>query len=895
MGDIVIQKSNACSLSGNDSFVCKTLRAMSNTPRPSFSKSPAKMCVKRPPKPKITRGQRLWKFFIQFAKLVKAADIQINRMAMNGRRKGCHCREAAPIPKGKTAAHVKRCYYRPRLPRPKGCDTLYKAGTEANARLEIRPVAGKPGISRVYRFWVDYTKPLTHLFKGWFPVTTYGFYGDIGHNWNDKGPLCKSVHLGVFGNRTKLCNAFDRHFGIPLTGSIPQNWIRRIKRGANRYYKPFGNFAYVLDYPTNFKRYFTDGFLGVWGMVDRAVYKRMGVPYMTFPSRFDQVVELLSTINISRATHVNRNKLNNSYKPTGQKPHIEWLDLHDARITMLLRDGSIDVPGLGKITLDSKRYLRSANLDRHPRLLTIARQWRVYRKGSPKHDPVKAKRLAIAYYRERSKIKKNVNRIEIRSTAKSITIAVHNPTITALTLPLGAMNMVAKGLSIGSIKVVLPSLAEMIARRKFSVRTVSVEGLTARKLSFIDRATKSQLGKAEDARIGSIALDRNGKLTVSHLDALSFGIGRKGNGLSISSGYTYVDRISASLKGRNRGVRVTGLYNKSLRIASPLVHLDVTKSTMKNIRATANAKRMAFSIGSISTDIRAGMIGGIKFGRVSVGSGGKARGTVRKGSLSIVKDARGIKAVVQGLVDILVNGATGSKIGLNVPGLKLGGTLNRIHIKGPTRFILTPTSWELSRPKLSGSPASAKLRVSASISRGAMTHRLPTQRTSGTGGTKIDIASATIGLDVGRIAFLSARHPGATGSSFTHLDISNASISNIMGSGRLMLPTGSLLGARFRKMRGSVGISSIKVRSNGRKSSSTFRDVALNLRETYGQGFRCSMMLPLLMFAPNKYFIGDPNGKPLNLNCRIKGSIPGIDIQIKSKRRPLKHLLPRKP
>jgi hypothetical protein len=742
------------------------------------------------------------------------------------------------------------------------------------------------------------------MFKGIVPVTTYGFYGVIGHNWNARGPLCKRVNLGPFDDAFRRCNTFDRYFKIPLTGSIPQNWIKRVKRpdwkqrmarGISPYYEPFGNFVYVLDYPFNIRKTFTHGFLGVWGMVDRAEYKRMGVPYMTFPSRFDHVVKLLSTVNIKRATHVNRNKWNNSYKPTGQKPHIQWLDLHDARITMLLRDGSIDVPGLGRITLDSKSYLQSANLDRHPRLLAIARKWRLYHKGSPKHDPVKAKRLAIAYYRERSKIKKNINRIEIRSTAKNITIAVHNPTITDITIPLGAMKMAAKGVSIGTIRVVLPSVKEMIAQRKFSVKKVSVEGLTARKLKLVDRKTKSQLASAEDVRVGSIGFDRKGKLIVSHLDALSFGVGKRGNGLAIRSGYTYIDRISASLGGQNRSLRVAGLYNKSIRIASPLLHLSVTKSTMKNIRAEANAKRTSFSIGSISTDIRAGMIGGIRFGRISVGSGGKARGTVRKGSLSVVKDAGGLKAVVQGLVDILVNGATGSKIGLNVPGLKIGGTLNRIHIKGPARFILTPTSWDLSRPKLPGTSANAKLRVSASISRGSMAHNPSAPRARGTGGTKIEIASATIGLDVGRIAFLSSRHPGAKASSFTHLDIRNASIMNIMGSGRLMLPTGSLLGARFRKMRGSVGISSIAVRSNGRNSSSTFKDVLLNLKETYGQGFRCSMALPLLMFAPNKYFIGDPSGKPLKLDCRIKGSIPGIDLQIKSKRRPLERLLPNKP
>lgn len=824
-----------CEYFPNNGIVCKGLKVPEVGSSSQFSIPNIKLTLKpqlrmlispiaRPPRAKQIHWA--WQLAIQFARLIKSGDIVIKGMAMNGRRKGCHYREAHPLGL-----------------RTEGCNTHYRAGTEANAKLEIRPVSGK-NISRAYRFWVRYTKPLLHKYKGIIPVVTHGFYGKIGPNWNNMGPMCQLINLGPFSS--KNCSTYDRYFGIPLTGSIPQNWVAK-----------YGHLTFALDYPFNLKKTFTKGFLGVWGMVDRKTYRRMGIPYMTFPSRIDHVMKLLSTIDTSLATHVNLNK---PYDVTGQKPHIEWLDLHNAHATLLLRDGIIDVPGFGKIVLNRATYLKEENLDRHPRLLAIAKEWRKHRKGGLQENPIRAKQLAVEYYRQRSLITKNTNRIEIRATAKNVTITIYNPAITDLELPLGTGKIKAEGLSVGKIVITAPSVMDVrYKRRCISDTSVYVEGLSARKLSFSDPLKGIEFNAA-DARIGAVKLDRGRTLILSQISS----------------------------------------KNSLINISSVPIELKLGNSTMKNIRFHSGGSVQTLSIKRISTDIEAGRIGSVKFGQINVEAGRIGRGTLRHGSFTVVKNGRTVSAEIAGIIDVVVNKTAGSKLNLNVPGLEVSGVLKNIRIKGPACFNLTPRSWDLSKLVQNGS-AGQKLSVGAQLVEGNVIHdpsvadaSLRKSRHRRIIKTNMRFKSADLTInEVNRLSFLIGR--GATSRSrFHHLSVNDVSLTNIVGKGVawIKLPPWQYLRAKFNKLVGNIRISEIQVKQNGRGKRSRFKDVIFDLKETVGHSHKCYLKLPLLMFSPNKYFIGDPNGNPLRLNCRFDARLRGGYFHFRSKRRPLKYRRP---
>ncbi len=544
-------------------------------------------------KPRTTQLHWGWRLAIQFAKLVKAMDINIRGMAMNGLKAGCHFPEA--YPKGK--------------PNP-GCNTHYKAGTRANARLEIRQVAGQD-ISRAYRFFVYYNKPLLHMYKGWLPVENDGIYAEIGPNWNAKGPLSKNNCLGPFG--CEGSEAVDRRFRIPLRGKIPQSWARRK-----------GHIVYALRYPFNIKRRYTARFQGVWGMTDRKVFRQLGIPPGTFPTDLPGILTVLSMIDTRRATHVNFNK---PYRVTGQKPHIEWADLHDADATALLRDGIIDVPKIGRMVFNRAKYLKEENLDRHPKLLAIVREWKKYRDGTTAEAKRRTRELATEYYRQRKLITNSVHRIEITWTATNATITIHNPAISDIEMPLGTARAKAEGLTIGTIRIVTPPVLDLrYGRRKLSEARVTIEGLSAQKLEIRDPANGIMI-KAKDCRIGSIVY-KGGSLSLTgismdiqegRIGGVTFGGVNVGEG---SIGRGTLRRGSVNVVYRNGASRadIEGLVDVTIRrIAGSKLTLNVpgleVSGALRDIRISGPAR---FVLTPRSWEVNRGIRGGSTAQRLSL-------------------------------------------------------------------------------------------------------------------------------------------------------------------------------------------------------------------------------------------------------------------------------------
>ena len=256
----------------------------------------------------------------ELAKLVKAANIDIRNMAMNGGKAGCQWPQTILVSKLRFANKLR-------------CNTIYKKNTRASLHIEVRPLAGT-NISRVYRLWMKYSKLVRYNFGGWLPVHNAGIYGVTGPNMNRMGPMCRHFQYGVFGDGPN-CKAFDRYFNVPLNGQIPQNWSRK-----------YGNVHFLLLTPFAVKRVISRDVLESWG-VDKRAYPK-GIKPGTFPTNFAQLIHLISTRHPSRRERANCNM--------GLRipDHVNYGDIHDAKATIILRPGTISIPSLGRLVLSKE-------------------------------------------------------------------------------------------------------------------------------------------------------------------------------------------------------------------------------------------------------------------------------------------------------------------------------------------------------------------------------------------------------------------------------------------------------------------------------------------------------------------------------------------------------------
>lgn len=774
----------------------------------------------------MTTGQKIWSVVVQFGRLVKAMDIELKDMPMNGGMAGCHFPEASRIGESKA-----------------GCNTHYKAGTFTNAFIEVRPVAGT-NISRVYRFVVAAKTPLLHKYKGFLPVVNDGFYGELGPIGNAKGEMRRRNTLGPFGGEGS--DGADDYFNIPLRGAIPQNWA-----------STYGNLVYALRYPFNMRLKFTEGFLGVWGIVDPALFRKVNVPFGTFPTELGDLLWLLSNINSGKPTHVNLNK---PYEKTGKKPHIEWLGFKTGTATILMKDGTIDVPGFVKIKFNGAAYR-----EKHPGFSG------------------------------------DLNRIDIKSTSAGVEFTIDRPAIETLEFGAGRFAFDAQGLSVGRLKLVLPSVDDLTAgKRKISDARIFMDGFSAEKLSLREKNDAFRFS-AESLKVGKLALSPDGGIHMGSINAHRWNVDRTEKQLSIGGEGASIGSISIGRRGDVSEVALGAFSNRALTIRSPLVDIKTRNISSAGMRTTIAKNRMDIAIDNASMDIHDGRIGATNFGSISIGAGRVGKCSLRDGQIRVSINEGIPRANISGIADLVVNKTLGSRLDFNVPGLAISGELANINIKGPAHFVLTPTSWSVQRLN---HISAMKLALTAQVKMARILHdpsvRDETIRNVPSRDvivTDIALSSATLGIaDVSRLEFLTKRHPDANGSRFSHFEASDVSITDIAGKGVAWakLPIWQYVSAGFAKLEGSIKIASIDIEANGGGRRSSFKDVVFDLYDTDGQRHRCAAKIPLLKFTPQDYFIGDPNGKPIQLNCRLNAQLRGGYFQFTGKQRPLKDRRPYK-
>jgi len=341
-------------------------------------------------------------------------------------------------------------------------------------------------------------------------------------------------------------------------------------------------------------------------------------------------------------------------------------------------------------------------------------------------------------------------------------------------------------------------------------------------------------------------------------------------------------------------VKIDSLFNRAIEIGSKLFALKLKNTNIVNLSADFYQSSRSLSIKKISTDIDAGRIGSVSFGKVHIGRGSIGRGNLRKGYVSISNLGGVLRANIGGLIDIVINQTAGQQLDLNVPGLGVSGKLSNIRLKGPANFMLTPKSWDISRIQFKGN--SQNLSASALLTSGEITHdpgvqdaklkKSPYRKIFATN-LKLTKAKVSVG-NIDRISFQNRFH---------FLGINDVSIDNIVGSGKgwIKIPPWEYMGARFKRLLGTIKISSVLVKSNGAGKNSKFKDVEIDFKETQAGNHRCYLKLPLLMFSPNQYFIGDPQGKPLKLKCQFNAWLRGGYFQFRNKRRPVEKRRPYKP
>lgn len=314
-------------------------------------------------------------------------------------------------------------------------------------------------------------------------------------------PVHNAGIYGVTGPNMNRMGPMCRHFQYGPFGGGPdcsafERYFKVPLNGSipQNWSRKYGNVHFLLLNPFAVKRVISRDVLGSWGVDSRAY--PAGIKPGTFPTNFAQLMHLVSTRHPSRRTRVNCNTA------LGIPDHVDYADIHDAKATIITRPGVINVPKIGKIALKSGM------------------------------------------------------RIELRATRKKFAITILKPVIGELKVPLGKTSATARNITVGAIRVVMPSIPDLrFGKKTMSDTKVEVTGLSIPSLKIGNIAfgkTSSVSGAKLKLSNGKLVMKKvNGKFTSSLTGHFDINIGRvAARDIPMASGLL--------LSGALKNVRVSG-------------------------------------------------------------------------------------------------------------------------------------------------------------------------------------------------------------------------------------------------------------------------------------------------------------------------------------------------
>jgi len=341
------------------------------------------------PSPKVWKPSDTGQLILDVLTSIDSMDVDLNDLLVNGGKKGCRYSEVVKKDRYDSGKET--------------CKNQFDAGTYSDVHLEIRPVEGKT-YSELHRFWALYKKA-----PGRAGSRIDGFYLTNPLNKDEQGPLSFDRD-DAFESGKDFRDAASPSYVTPIGKSVPDS-----SKSSRLIMRPVG---WLYDEGPGISFDISENMLKAWGILDKKIYKDMGIEPYQFPRRLDKLLRLFPIPRphdpdwvladscydkLPGAEYVRPNSINNL------PSLIDWLNPGTLAAELRFRNTSIALGGRGHIDLGSK----------------------------------------------------GMNRIKVTGDSTKLTVEIELGDIPSFQFTQGGYTISAKGLKAGKVLLNLPSLAEI--------------------------------------------------------------------------------------------------------------------------------------------------------------------------------------------------------------------------------------------------------------------------------------------------------------------------------------------------------------------------------------------------------------------------------------------------
>ncbi len=399
-----------------------------------------------PPSPAKWRPSDTGQLITDIVMAIDSMDVDLNDMLVNGGEKGCRYSEV--VTKQRYDAGKEKCH------------NQFEAGTYADAHVEVRPVEGKT-FSEFHKFTVLYKK-----YPGRTGNRINGFFLTHPLDKNAEGPL-KVDRDDPFESGKDFRDAANPSFDTPIGKSVPHS-----EKSSRLIMRPIGWLYDDAGPGVNFD--ISENMLKAWGILDKDIYKKLGVETFQLPRRLDRLWRLLPM----------------------PRPHNP---------DYILADGCYD-------KLPGAKYVRPNSINAKPDLIA----WTAPKDLSAE---IRFKKTSIPLG-GRGHIDLGdggVNRIKVKGDLTGLTVEIELKDIPSFRFNQGGYTIGAKGLKAGKVILKLPPLADIMKEFGSAPKSHADKTLDCEKKAEL-KAKAKKIAEAENRSYGDV-LDQLEMEAIEEADA----------------------------------------------------------------------------------------------------------------------------------------------------------------------------------------------------------------------------------------------------------------------------------------------------------------------------------------------------------------------------------------
>lgn len=388
--------------------------------------------IKPPPAPTKWKPSDTGQLITDIVMAIDSMDVDLNDMSVNGGEKGCRYSEVVTKERYDAGKEL--------------CKNQFPAGAVADAHVEVRPVEGKT-FSEFHKFTVLYKK-----YPGRTGNRINGFFLTHPLDKNAEGVL-KIDRDDPFESGKDFRDAASASYDTPIGKSVPfsDEPSRLIMRPIGWLYDDGGP-------GINFD--ISENMLKAWGILDKDIYKKLGIEPFKLPRRLDKLWRLLPM----------------------PRPHNP---------DFILADGCYD-------KLPGAKYVRPNSINGKPDLIA----WTAPQNLSAE---IRFKNTSIPLG-GRGHIdlgNKGVNRIKITGDLTQLNVEIELKDIPSFHFVQGGYTIAAKGLKAGKITLKLPPLAEIMKEFSSAPKTHADKTLACEKKAEL-KAKAKKIAADEGRNLGDV-------------------------------------------------------------------------------------------------------------------------------------------------------------------------------------------------------------------------------------------------------------------------------------------------------------------------------------------------------------------------------------------------------